>query len=717
MPPASGTGGEQSPHPAPIGMPPAPLAAPRRRLLTGLALLLLTLGSLLRVILLADLDQTVGVGSGALILGYGLLNDLLALVVALTPAALFLTLSGGASLRHTAWRFALLTTGCGGLLFAIAIEHAFFAEFTSRFNHIALDYLLYPGEVATNIWQSYNVPLFAAIAGLAGTALAWPLHRWLRGAEFAPLPWRTRWLAAGLTLVLATLATVAELALPVQITGDRARDEVAANGQAQLVRAFATAHVSYEQFYCTLDLDRAQPLVDTEFKRAAPGDPQRTFTAAIRRERPLDVVVVLEESLGAEFVGRLGGRIPCTPGLDRWAERGLSFTNLVANGNRTVRGLEGVLCSFMPLPGDSVWKRDKSENVATIAQVLARQGYRTEFFYGGAGVFDGMKPFALANGWQRFIEDGLIASDFPREAFRTAWGAADGYVFDRLLEHQRSAHAAGVPFFGTLLTTSNHKPFLTPNTRDLTMSSNQVLRWGGIGIALLLASGAAFVLLGRLIGRVRIALVSGVVLTGFGILMSVKLQPWDTREHAVRYADQVLAAYLDRAEADGLLAHTVLLVVGDHGARVYGSAEIPAASYRIPAVVLAPEARFRGATIDRLASQVDLAPTLLSLAGIDYRAPFLGHDLLGPAAQDPGRAWLIHNRNIGLLTDRELVVLGLRKSVTFFRRSGPASDAFTPVPPDAVSDAERALADRAAAAFQEASRLYEGRTYRLPDPR
>ena len=62
---------------------------------------------------------------------------------------------------------------------------------------------------------------------------------------------------------------------------------------------------------------------------------------------------------------------------------------------------------------------------------------------------------------QSHVVLGLIASDFPRDAFRTAWGAADGYVFDRLLEHQRSAHAAGVPFFGTLLTTSNHKPFLT----------------------------------------------------------------------------------------------------------------------------------------------------------------------------------------------------------------------------------------------------------------
>ena len=694
---------------------PTPIVtAPRRRLLIAIGLLMLLLDTVLRFLFLLSLDQHVGLPASLAILALGLVNDLLCITVQLVPPALFLALSGGSSLRLPGWRLSVLTLVCAGLLFNAAVEHAFFDEFTSRFNHIALDYLLFPGEVATNIWQSYNVPLFVAVALVIGAALAWPIHRWLRGADFAPLPWGRRLAGAGLALLLGTVGAFGAWAVPDQVTGDRARDEVAANGQEQLVRAYTTSHLSYEQFYRTVPAEQARPLVEAEFQRPA-GDPQRTFTAAVRRDRPLDVVVVLEESLGSEFIGRLNGRSPCAPGFDRWSGRGLLMTNLVATGNRTVRGLEGVLCSFMPLPGDSVWKREKSENVATVASVLRGKGYRTEFFYGGAGIFDGMKPFALANGWEKFIEDGLIGSDFPREAFRTAWGAADGYVFDRLLEHQRDARAAGVPFFGTLLTTSNHKPFLTPNTRGISMSSAKVMRWGGIGAGLLVAAIVVFVCFGRRLGRLRVALVAGVVLLGYGIWMNVKIQAADTRENAVRYSDQALSAYLDHAEAEGMLDHTVFLVVGDHGARVYGAAAIPAASYRIPALFLAPEARYRGATIERLSSQIDLVPTLLSLAGIDYRAPFLGQDLLGPAAQQSGRAWLLHNRTIGLLTDRMLVTLGLRKSVTWYRRSGRDSDDFTPAAVNTLSDEERALADQAAAAFQEASALYEDRRYHLPD--
>ena len=40
-------------------------------------------------------------------------------------------------------------------------------------------------------------------------------------------------------------------------------------------------------------------------------------------------------------------------------------------GNRTVRGMEGILCSFLPLPGDAIVKRDRSENVASIARFLS----------------------------------------------------------------------------------------------------------------------------------------------------------------------------------------------------------------------------------------------------------------------------------------------------------------------------------------------------------
>ncbi len=687
----------------------------RVRLLIGLHVLIVAIGLVLRIVLLvhADESQAIGVGIGAI--AYGLVADVLVGMILLAPIALFLALSGGGSLARPRVRMAALTGLAALALFGSVVEFFFFDEFTARFNHIAVDYLLFPGEVATNVWQSYNVPVFATAALALGALVAWPIHRWLRDATFAPEPIGRRLIGALVVLVVATLAVFAVRVLPSAATGNRRIDEISANGMVQLARAFATAHLDYHAYYRTVAEDQARAIVASELRWPSPDQPVRTFSAARRRGQPLDIVVVLEESLGSEFTGRLGGKNPVTPQFDRWCGNGLLLTNLVATGNRTVRGLEGVLCSFPPLPGDSVWKREKSQNVASIARVLRAQGYQTEFIYGGAGTFDGMKSFATANGWDRFVEDGVIDSDFPDDAYRTAWGVADEYSFAALLKHQREARANGTPFFATLMSTSNHKPFLTPDTVDPRRSSKKLVKWGSIGLVLLVVLALTWWFAGRRIGWVRLGILTALLLVGYGVWLDVKLQPKDSRDHAVGYSDRVLCEYLDQAKADGLLEHTAVLIVGDHGARVYGAGEIPAESYRIPALFLAPEASLAGTTIDRLCSQVDLAPTLLSLAGVDYRAPFFGQDLLSLPPDGPGRAWLIHNRDIGLLTDDQLVVLGLQRTTTCFRRTGRSSDDLVLVPASAHDARIEAVAERAAALFQIASALYEGRAYVLPE--
>ena len=65
------------------------------------------------------------------------------------------------------------------------------------------------------------------------------------------------------------------------------------------------------------------------------------------QERPYNLVIFLQESLGAEYVGCLGG-LPLTPNLDELAAQGLLFTNLYSTGTRSVRGIEAVTTGFYP---------------------------------------------------------------------------------------------------------------------------------------------------------------------------------------------------------------------------------------------------------------------------------------------------------------------------------------------------------------------------------
>ena len=137
-------------------------------------------------------------------------------------------------------------------------------------------------------------------------------------------------------------------------------------------------------------------------------------------------MILLEESLGSEFWGSLGRPDTLTPEMDRLAlQEGLLFDNIYASGNRTVRGMEGALSSFPPLPGDAIVHRDRSENVETIARVLKREGYETMFLYGGHATFDNMKPFLVANGYDRIVDE----KDFPNPAFVNVWGVSDEDIY------------------------------------------------------------------------------------------------------------------------------------------------------------------------------------------------------------------------------------------------------------------------------------------------
>lgn len=593
---------------------------------------------------------------------FGRLHALVTLALTLVVVTSFVA---GVLLARHRGRMIVLCALFTAAAFGAAVEFCFFEEFNSRYNHIALDYLLYPGEVATNVWESYPVPLVAGGAVVVGITLAWLAGRRLPRGPL-PVTRASRALSRGVAAVVLLLACAFVAgAIPASVADNRITSEIAQNGLVGLVRAWRTAELQYDAYYATVPTPEARTRTAAFLGFPAPTPAQLAAPAGefeLQRRigtpgrRPLDVVVVLEESLGSPFVGVLGAkRGDLTPCIDRWSRSGLLLENLVATGNRTVRGLEGVLCSFVPLPGDSITKRTPPSAVATIARVFASHEYETAFFYGGAGTFDGMEPFMSKNGWNTFFEQ----RDFPPGCFTTAWGVADEHIFDALLEHQEAAAREGRRFFGTLLSVSNHKPYLVPAGRTP------------------IADGPR------------------------------------SREGAVSYSDWAIGRYLDAAQAKGLLEHTVVLIVGDHGARAYGRELIPVDSYRIPALFLSPDAQWKGRRFTPLCSQVDLAPTLVSLAGLEAEVPFLGRDLTS-LADGPGRAFVQHNRDVGVLTDDLLVVLGLQKTVTFYERDGRGANELRLVAHDAVTARMRELERDAAAVFGTAYELHRSGRYLPP---
>ena len=381
----------------------------------------------------------------------GLQRDVFVALVTILPLLFWFLIVRDRAFGST-WHRVVLLIGCFIFWFAqfflLSVEFFFFEEFRSRFNTVAVDYLLFPYEVFVNIWESYHVGV--VVGACAALSLAWMFaasrlfpQMWER-----PFAFRTRLMhLAAVTALAAVLAPTFNLK-GAHVSDDRTLNEIANNGSLSFVAAAWTHDLDYSAFYQTMPLDEAYQR--TRRLLAAPNAQFEEQGQSIRRRvagdptRPrLNVVIFLEESLGSEFWGCLGRKDTLTPEMDKLArQEGLLFANLYASGNRTVRGFEGVLSSFPPLPGDSIVKRDRSENVETIARVLKRDGYASVFLYGGRGVFDDMRSFAVHNGYDRFIEQ----KHFEHPTFSTIWGVCDEDLFSRAIEEFHELSKTNQPF-------------------------------------------------------------------------------------------------------------------------------------------------------------------------------------------------------------------------------------------------------------------------------
>jgi phosphoglycerol transferase MdoB-like AlkP superfamily enzyme len=581
------------------------------------------------------------------------------------PLVMYLTLASERWLRRTVNRVlfhATVTAASAGLLFVAVAEVLFFSEFDGRFNFVALDYLIYPTEVVTNIWESYPTAwILVGIAALSA-AIALIVRRPVRRAIEAPAAFKFR-LGIGVTYatILATFVLVVSPTLA-HVSDDRALNEIASNGFYSIWGAFEGQSTSYDALYATRDrgvlLPRIRGLLSDPATPVASFAPRSTMrhVAATRPSRPLNVVVVLEESLGSQFIGALhpnDSGPSLTPSFDSLATEGTLLTHAYSTGNRTIRALEATTSSIPPLPGISIVRRPESVNLFTLPALLRSRGYATEFVYGGRAIFDGMGTYLRHNGMDRVVDQ----SDYAPGQFTTAWGVADEAIFDKALSEMDARYAEGRPFYTLVLSVSNHRPYTYPAGR---IAANPDER---------------------------------------------------KRVNAVRYADWALGRFMREARTHEFFDKTVFVLMGDHGPRVYGAAEIPLPSYSVPVLLYGPGIIASGVRINEIASSMDVPPTVLGLLGGGYDSKFFGRDVLS-ATRRSGLAVMTHNNEVALMRGTRLAVLGLRGASTVYDVL-PDGSLRAVVRQDASA---RALVEDAIAYFQTADELYRDGQYRFEVP-
>ena len=625
----------------------SPLYA-RFRPLVWLGACFLVISTLTRLALLVATGSGVPVSPGAwlYLFAVGLGYDLLAFVYFAWPLLLLLWLLPR---RWLARRSGNVAVGAVSLLllivllFVAASEWTFWEEFQARFNFIAVDYLVYTTEVIGNIRESYPVGWILSGLAMLGIALFTVTRRWrLVRNDSAPFPARTLVVAAWLAVsALGTWLVTGEM----KDRSDNAYvNELAGNGVYQFFAAYRSASLDYSRYYRTVPIDEAFAQVR---RQLATPDAKFDGPTGIARhihnappERRLNVVLISVESLSADFSGTYGRRDSLTPRLDALTRDSLLFTDLYATGTRTVRGLEALALSVPPTPGESIVKREHNEGLFSLATVFNAKGYQSMFLYGGYGAFDNMNYFFGSNGYAVHDREEIPKPDIHHA---NIWGVADEDLYTMSMRQFDRAHAAGKPFFAHVMTTSNHRPYTFPANRG----------------------------------------------------------PWPQgqRESAVAYTDWAIGDFLRRARQHPWFADTVFVITADHCASSGGKASLPVFRYRIPMWVYAP-AHVAPARFTEMISQVDIAPTVLGLLGMDYDSQFYGVDVF-QRPPDSARAFIGTYQLLGYLRHDKLVQMSPHRKVSTVR---PTYDSDLPQP--ALSD-DPVLTLQAVSNYQTAAYRFE----------
>jgi phosphoglycerol transferase MdoB-like AlkP superfamily enzyme len=332
------------------------------------------------------------------------------------------------------------------------------------------------------------------------------------------------------------------------------------------------------------DLARVRDFLDRRAETMAP--PSALFGVA----KGKNLIVISAESTQAFVIGLEVDGQPVAPRLTALARESLYLANNYepTHLGSTADAEFAVMQSLYPLPVGVVASRYARNHYRGLPALLAEHGYNTFSAVGAMPHFWNMNQLHPRYGFQHsYYEDSfdinerIIAWITDREFYRQ---------MQPILQRERE------PFMAFMLSSSSHHPYTLPQ-------QYRSLRLGSLE----------------------------------GTMVGDYLQ-------AIHYADQELGAFVDWLRESGILDRSLLVIYGDHQGFLGGQSELPGllgftewneyhhfrVVKRTPVLIRLPGGTAAGEYTET-SSHLDVAPTVLSLLGIDdHSTVMLGRDLTRP---------------------------------------------------------------------------------------
>ena len=335
-------------------------------------------------------------------------------------------------------------------------------------------------------------------------------------------------------------------------------------------------------------------LVETSVARVAPADHAADWRlspfpgaaggeslehlAGVARGR--NVVLIPLESTAARYLGLYGATPDPAPRLSALARNALVFDRAYAVYPESIKGLFATLCSRYPA-FDTPPEVYAGAECPSLPALLGAEGYATALFHSGRFDYLGMRAVIEGRGFNLLEDAGGIGGNV-----HSSFGVDETSAVKRMLAWI-DARPPQSKFFITYMPIAAHHPYVTNGARPFPGTTD-----------------------------------------------------FDNYLNSIHEGDEAVGALIDGLRDRGLDTNTLFVMFGDHGE---GFGQHPAnfahtlfiyeENVRVPLVIAAPGAIAGSTRVPRLASVVDIAPTIGALLGLPTLDRQDGASLLAPGAR------------------------------------------------------------------------------------
>lgn len=504
------------------------------------------------------------------------------------------------------------------LLFVYAFDFGHYAYLNRRIDATVLRFLENFNISMQMVWQTYSVITW--IMGFIASLLiySWVIYRLQareQVREIHHLRWHGKLMVAPASALLVLFGVYGKFSYyPLRwsdafFSPHNFSAAVAANPVVYFANTFKNRSIMFDE-----NTTRKYYALMHEFLRIDQADDKTLNYQRHVRNKPAinsqpNIVLVFLESFAAYKTTTFGNPLNPTPRFDEFAKDGILFTRYYSPLTGTARS---VFAAVTGLP-DIELNKTSTRNPLVVNQhtlINAFAGYDKYYFIGGSASWGNIRGLLAHNiPGLKLYEEGSYAS--PR---MDVWGIDDLHLFDEANQVLRQQQK---PFFAIIQTAGNHRPYGIPEDHrgfKLDQQEQKTLEKSG------------FI--------------------------------ENDEYNAFRFMDHSIGFFIDSARREKYFDNTIFVFYGDHGISGYGGDHTPAFNthhdlngLHVPLLIYAPKL-LKPQRLNKIASELDLLPTVAGLTLSEFTNTTLGRDLLDPQFDQQRVAFTMMDDTIGLVNDR-----------------------------------------------------------------